>query len=140
MVDQQQPGNTASAPEAPGERPHQAPAPREGGWRERGGDQRGRRRRKGEGEGFGDQVDRLVCAHATWGLPGAAPVQGRSGIARSRLQVVERTEGTILLCDGVHEGPHEWPGEVSIPPADRVMMDLIKAGQVAAFLDKGDGN
>jgi hypothetical protein len=60
--------------------------------------------------GFGDELDRQVCAMRMPGYPSAWPVNYRVGIAMQPLAEVGRSEGTVLLCDLSHDGPCVWPG------------------------------
>jgi hypothetical protein len=61
---------------------------------------------------WGDSTDRAICVHAGLTLPQRSPVSGRSGLATAYLVVVERIEGSELICSRLHDGPCEWPWHV----------------------------
>jgi hypothetical protein len=59
--------------------------------------------------GFGDKVERAMCAAWSHHIPPGFPVHRRSGLATLVARTVARRPGAILLCDGAHPGPHRWP-------------------------------
>ena len=64
--------------------------------------------------GWGDSVERLMCARDIRRLPAAFPVESRAGAATIAVVVVARRDNAVLLCAFAHAGPHEWPdGEES---------------------------
>lgn len=64
--------------------------------------------------GWGDGLERCICAATLVRPPRTYPVQHRTGVATIAPAIVERAPSRILLCDGQHEGPHIWPdNEVS---------------------------
>jgi hypothetical protein len=61
---------------------------------------------------WGDSIDRAICVHAGLTLPERSPVSGRPGLATADLVVVERAEGSELICSRLHDGPCAWPWHV----------------------------
>lgn len=59
--------------------------------------------------GFGDGIERAMCAGVPTVPPRTSPVQHRTGLAVRRLMTVDRTDSAVLLCDDSHDGPHVWP-------------------------------
>ncbi len=59
--------------------------------------------------GFGDGIERAICASFVHVGPLTFPVQHRPGIAASRPTEVARRENAVLLCDRNHEGDCVWP-------------------------------
>lgn len=59
--------------------------------------------------GWGDGIERCICAAMSTCPPRSYPVQHRTGIATIPPAVVERRPERILLCDSQHDGPHIWP-------------------------------
>lgn len=80
-----------------------------------GSNNRNRNRRPGGGSGkkgiyrFEDQLEHDICQLVTHKAPKGFPVFNRSDLAILPLAEVARTERRILLCNGLHEGPHIWP-------------------------------
>ena len=58
---------------------------------------------------FDDQIEHDICQLVTHRAPRGFPVIGRTELATMPPVEVARTETRILLCDGLHEGPHMWP-------------------------------
>lgn len=58
---------------------------------------------------FGQGMSVEMCAHWPALLPIAFPVVHRTGTATLRMIAVERRDERVLLCDGSHQGPHQWP-------------------------------
>lgn len=77
------------------------PPPRNRGRRSGGG-------RKGSYQ-FTDQMEHIICQRMTHLAPESFPVLDRSDLATITPFEVARTESSILLCDGLHEGRHIWP-------------------------------
>ena len=80
-----------------------------------GSNNRNRNRRSGGGSGkkgiyrFEDQLEHDICQLVTHKSPKGFPVFNRSELATLPLVEVARTERRLLLCNGMHEGPHIWP-------------------------------
>jgi hypothetical protein len=75
----------------------------------------GKRKRSTESRyiGWGDGVDREVCARAAHVLPVTFPVASHGGAATIAATVVARRADALLLCTFSHCGAHVWPdGEV----------------------------
>jgi hypothetical protein len=108
-----------------GDHAHQDHRPREHRQHERqpgnrsdsesGSNNRYRGRRSGSGGPrksiyrFDDQIEHDICQLVTHRAPRGFPVIGRTELATMPPVEVARTETRILLCDGLHEGPHMWP-------------------------------
>lgn len=92
-----------------------------------------RRRKRGPGQehrvpaGFGDGIERAICARFVHVLPPAFPVQNRPGIATSRPTEVARRVNDVLLCDRNHEGDCVWPdGSSSLEnPRSAILSQLL---------------
>jgi hypothetical protein len=80
-----------------------------------GSNNRNRNRRSGSGTSkkgiyrFEDQLEHDICQLVTHQSPKGFPVISRSELAILPLVEVARSESKILLCNGLHEGPHIWP-------------------------------
>lgn len=66
---------------------------------------------------FTDGRERSMCAAHRTVLPTEFPVQNRGEIAVAPLRVVAERPNALLLCNGLHPGPHVWPAgeEVDAP-------------------------
>ena len=78
-----------------------------------------RRKRPGEGRyaGWGDGIERALCANTVHILPLTFPVESHTGTATIPMSVVDRRPGVHLLCNFSHCGAHAWPDG-----------DLVEAG------------
>ncbi len=56
------------------------------------------------------------------------PFQVRQGLATVRPREVERRGNKTLLCDGLHDGPHEWPFTLMTIEVDRDGIERALAG------------
>ncbi len=75
----------------------------------------GKRKRPTEDRytGWGDGIDRVICARAEHVLPTTFPVASHAGMATIAPTVVGRRTDALLLCSFSHCGAHVWPdGEV----------------------------
>jgi len=77
------------------------------------------RRHRGQ-QGFGDGVDRQLCAFCVPALPETYPVQGRPGIAVAAYRVIAEMEGSQLLCNQLHAGECAWADLTPLDPAEAV--------------------
>lgn len=71
---------------------------------------------------YDDGLDRFVCLECFRLFPLTYPVQHRRGTATVSLREVDRRDGELLLCNGLHDGPCLWPDGVMVesrqmPPA-----------------------
>ena len=108
---------------------------------------RNRRRRRRESDSPRDNaaplVDRVEQAppkreperpETAFCIYGIAPVQEqppfhvRQGLATVRPREVERRGNKTLLCDGLHDGPHEWPLTLMTIDVDRDGLERALAG------------
>jgi hypothetical protein len=94
-----------------------------------GPNNRNRSRRSGGGAGkkgiyrFEDQLEHDICQLVTHQSPKGFPTFSRSELAILPLVEVARTESRILLCNGLHDGPHIWPnGDETV---DETVMEVI---------------
>jgi len=53
--------------------------------------------------------ERAICVAAISVFAETFPVQHRRGMTTVRLRQVAEIGAATLLCDCLHEGPHEWP-------------------------------
>ncbi|HET9660083.1 MAG TPA: hypothetical protein VFP05_07100 [Thermomicrobiales bacterium] len=80
---------------------------------------RNRNRRPGGGSRrgayrFNDQLEHDICQLVTHRAPQSFPAIARTDLATMPPVEVARTETRVLLCDGMHDGPHVWPnGDVT---------------------------
>lgn len=58
---------------------------------------------------FDDQLEHAICQSVTHRAPQGFPATARSELATMRQIEVARTDSSILICDGLHEGNHFWP-------------------------------
>jgi hypothetical protein len=56
--------------------------------------------------------DHELCERAHIGGPDRVPIQTRTGLATARWRVVEKRDGRMLMCNGLHEGDCVWPWDV----------------------------
>jgi hypothetical protein len=76
--------------------------------------------------GFGDGIERAICANFIHLGPIAFPVQHRPGVAASRPIEVARRENAVLLCDRNHAGDCVWPdGTFALVEKESVEVDVI---------------
>jgi hypothetical protein len=59
--------------------------------------------------GWGDGIERVVCARAEQYLPETFPVASHAGAATMPATIVARRPDALLLCTFSHHGPHSWP-------------------------------
>lgn len=88
----------------------------------RGGEEPRRRRGGARQPGFNDGIERAFCVAGEHVPPPGFPVQHRTGVATLRRTVVDRRDGSLLLCDAEHGGPHRWPDGEAVggePDRDR---------------------
>lgn len=50
-----------------------------------------------------------MCSHAMKPARVEGPFQVRRGLATMRLVTVDQIGDTLLSCDCLHDGEHEWP-------------------------------
>ena len=102
----------AAGPQSRGSRPPAGSGGERGG-REGGGSKTHRNRRQGgvkrSAYRFEDQLEHAICQLVKHWSPRGFPATSRPELATSPPVVVARTETAVLLCDGLHEGPHFWP-------------------------------
>jgi len=80
--------------------------------------------------GWGDGIERVVCARAEQILPETFPVASHAGAATIPATIVARRPDALLLCTFSHHGPHSWPdgelyedGPAMITATDEVTED-----------------
>lgn len=59
--------------------------------------------------GFGDGIERAICARFQPAFATGFPAHHRTGVATISPVIVDRRPTAILLCNSLHEGPHFWP-------------------------------
>jgi hypothetical protein len=98
---------------------------------EGGSNNRNRGRRSGSGGNrksiyrFDDQFEHDICQLVTHRAPRGFPVIARSELATMPPIEVARTQTRILLCDGLHEGPHIWPnGDETIDESETTVIGV----------------
>ena len=77
--------------------------------------------------------DRQLCQWAYYEAPDGTPHVHRQHIASPRLIVVDRTNRSALLCNGLHEGDCRWPGGEGIGEIDeardsRILVEVAAMG------------
>lgn len=53
--------------------------------------------------------ENVMCLHAMPPYQEAPPLQARRGMTTIRPRQVDRIGAARLMCDGLHDGDHEWP-------------------------------
>lgn len=61
-------------------------------------------------------MPQMRCVRMTVMIPTDWPVASRDHIAVAKLQIVDRRDDAVLVCDGLHDGPHFWPDVEPAPP------------------------
>lgn len=56
------------------------------------------------------------CVRMAVVVPTTWPVASRRHVAVARLRIVDRRDDAVLMCDGLHDGPHFWPDDEPSPP------------------------
>jgi len=77
------------------------------------------KRQRGQ-QGFGDGVDRQICAFCVPVLAETYPVQGRPGIAVAAYRVIAEIDGSQLICNQLHVGECAWADLTPIDPDEAV--------------------
>lgn len=71
-------------------------------------------------QGFGDAIDREICAFCVPVLPETYPVQGRPGIAVAEFRVIAEIGDRQLICNGLHTGDCAWADLTPLDPNEAV--------------------
>ena len=84
--------------------------------------------------GWGDGIERVVCARAEQFPPETFPVASHAGAATIPATVVARRPDALLLCTFSHHGPHSWPdgalvadGPVMVPATGEASEDSVRS-------------
>jgi hypothetical protein len=71
-------------------------------------------------QGFGDGIDRQICAFCVPVLPENYPVQGRPGTAVAAYHVIAEIDDRQLLCNELHRGECAWADLTPLDPDEAV--------------------
>jgi hypothetical protein len=71
-------------------------------------------------QGFGDGIDRQICAFCVPVLPKTYPVQGRPGTAVAAYRVIAEIDDRQLLCNELHPGECAWADLSPLDPDEAV--------------------
>ena len=77
------------------------------------------KRQRGQ-QGFGDGVDRQICAFCVPVLAETYPVQGRPGIAVATFRVIAEIDESLLICNQLHAGECAWADLTPVNPVEAV--------------------